>query len=114
MKLAAGILLLWFSTLTVQPAVAQICLAMQSESCCTSESCNEDDNAPCKDEDAGKCCMDGVCNPCLLCYCCYGATVEKDQIKFISTAENNNLFLSQNKNTLSGFISSPFQPPEFC
>jgi len=116
MKLAASILLFWFSLLTVQPAVAEVCMAMQEESCCmqscSQQECEEESNAPCEDEDAGKCCMDGICNPCLMCYCCYGATVEKDQIKFISIAEKNNLFLNQNRNTLKGFITSPFQPPE--
>lgn len=113
MKLFSAILLFWFGALTVQPAVAEVCMAMQSESCCKGESCGEEDSTPCKKEDANKCCMDGVCNPCLLCYCCYGATVEKDNLDFILSSEKNKLAVTQNQNALSGFLSSPFQPPEF-
>jgi len=103
--------------LTVQPAVAEVCMVLQEESCCNEfceeeSACNEKDEVPGNDENAqGKCCMEG-CAPCAFCYCCFGATVEKENLKFINTAEKNNLTFTQNQNTLSGFLSSPFQPPE--
>jgi len=117
MKLFSTILLFWLSFLTVQPVVAEVCMALQKESCCATSceekmECTDEDSAPCKDENAaGKCCMEG-CAPCAFCYCCFGATVERDHLKFINTAEKNNLTFIQNQNTLSGFLSSPFQPPE--
>ena len=113
MKLASTILLFWISILTVQPVIGSVCLAMQSESCCKKEkSCSEENSEPCKKNNANKCCMDGVCNPCLMCYCCYGATVEKYNLEFISSAQKNKLADTQNQNALSGYLSSPFQPPE--
>ncbi len=115
MKITARILLFWFSLLTVQPAVAEVCRAMQStESCCLKdkkECCEEKESKPCKEADKD-CCSGSLCTPCSICSCCFTAIVEKGIFSFMRNSEINNLIVIQNKNFFSGFISQCFQPPE--
>lgn len=117
MKSISAILVFYFGVLVVQPTVAEVCLAMQEETCCMEScevsSCEEGDSQGCPDEAAGKCCMSGVCNPCAMCYCCFGATVEKTNFYFQNSSGDSKLIFNQNISTLSGFLTSPFQPPEF-
>ncbi len=122
MRTLSIFMLFWVGLLTAQPVIAEVCMSMQSEDCCAmscedESTCSEDEgtcdeSTPCEDEDApSKCCMEG-CAPCALCCCFFGATVEHHEMNFSSNAAENTLAFVQNKNTLSGFLSSPFQPPE--
>jgi hypothetical protein len=113
MRAIASILVLWLSLLTVQPVIAEVCIRMQPESCCNDRCAKE--NMPCKsdDEESGKCCMSGVCNPCSICSCCFGATIEKENFRFIPNIQQSGRIVSNQEEALQGFLSSPFQPPEF-
>ncbi len=123
MKLTASILLFWFSLLTIQPAVAAACKAMQStescckkkstarKDCCTKDTSKKKENKPCKENDKD-CCSGGLCIPCSICSCCFTATVEKEAFSFARNSERTSLTIIQNLNFLSGFTSQCFQPPE--
>ena len=118
MKITVSILLFWFALLTVQPTVAEVCRAMQSnEQCCREnkkECCEEEKDVPCKKEADSDCCGGGLCMPCSICSCCFTATIEKENFSFSSNAEEHYVSVYQNQNARSGFLSSPFQPPEFA
>jgi len=112
MKLTASILLFWFGLLTVQPAVAEVCQAMQSqEQCCKKDCCEEKESKPCKEADKD-CCAGSLCTPCSICSCCFTATVEKETFSFTRNSERTSLNVIQNLNFLSGFTSQCFHPPE--
>ncbi len=115
MKVTASILLFWFSLLTVQPTVAEVCRVMHStESCCSKDKkdcCEEKDSKPCKEADKDSC-SGNLCTPCSICSYCFTATVEKATFSFVRNSVSNNLVVIQNKNFLSGFTSQCFQPPE--
>ena len=116
MKIIATILLFIICSLTVQPMVASVCKKVKTESCCKKETkscCTKKDKKSCKkDKEEGNCCGSGTCTMCGC--CCFVTTVEKGNFSFARNSENTGLHILKNKNSLSGFLSSPFQPPEFC
>jgi hypothetical protein len=116
MRTVSFILLFIISTLAVQPLAAAVCISTQTESCCKKKEakscCEKKSKTPCKKEkEGGNCCGSGICTMCG--GCCFVTTVEKDIFSFIRNSESAGLNNLQNQNSLSGFLSSPFQPPEF-
>jgi hypothetical protein len=118
MKIIATIMLFLICSLTVQPLVASVCKKAKTESCGTKKAkncCEKKEKKSCKKEKGEDgCCSGAMCNTCMTCCCCFGATIEKSSLGFIRNSEKNNLALVQNENARSGFLSSPFQPPESC
>ena len=113
MRTVSFILLFIISTLTVQPLVAATCIFTNEKNCCVKKDkscCAKKDKKSCKSEkEKGNCCGSGVC---CICTCCLTATVEKENFSFARNSESTGSANLKNQNSLSGFLSKCFQPPE--